>query len=180
MLAMIEAKTAEDFEAMRIVRNECASWMTGDTKPISQQDQAVWVATFDKTLVQPFVFERVLSVGSEGAIRGVVGYGLVRRRSRYADPGKGIMGTWWISGGLLPNWRGQGLGKALFGMLAERVTKMGEICWLDVRTDNQPAIRTYKSLGFHALEGTLKKGDVDVIEMFRNPPSKMPPERLVT
>ena len=115
-LKMIEAKTGEDFEAMRIIRNECASYMTGSTAQISRDEQILWLAPLDRTLVRPFVFETVqyrdaLDVQTDRmtSVRStaVIGYGLCRKLPRYD-------GTWWVSGGLLPNWRGQGLGKELF------------------------------------------------------------------
>lgn len=143
---------------MRLVRNRCASYMTGNTMPISVEQQTAWFNGLDRSVVRPFVFEL-------GAF--TIGYGLIQRLPRYDGEG------WWVSGGLMPAYRGQGHGKELFGRLADQANIAGEICWLEVRANNEPAIRTYRSLGFQLIDGTLKKnvdGDcVDVIEMFRNP-----------
>ena len=68
----------------------------------------------------------------------MAGYGIVRRE----------FDLWWVSGGLLPQFRGQGIGKLLFGELADYVNAKGESCWLSVLVTNLAAVWTYKSLGF--------------------------------
>lgn len=118
--------TPDDLEAMRVVRNTCREFMTGNTREIDITAQICWFASLDPAETKPFVFR----VGG-----APIGYGLVRR----------LNGDWWLSGGLLPPWRGRGYGKRLFAALA---AVAGKPCWLDVRKDNAAGRRTYEALGF--------------------------------
>jgi len=60
--------------------------------------------------------------------------------------------------GVLPKYRGQGIGRRLAEKTIERAKRIGlERIELDVYASNKPAIALYKSLGF-ALEGVKRKG----------------------
>ena len=60
--------------------------------------------------------------------------------------------------GLLPQYRGQGIGRRLAEKTIELAKQIGlERIELDVYASNKPAIALYKSLGF-ALEGVKRKG----------------------
>lgn len=60
--------------------------------------------------------------------------------------------------GLLPQYRGQGIGRRLAEKTIARAKRIGlERIELDVYASNKPAIALYKSLGF-ALEGVKRKG----------------------
>jgi len=132
--------TPADVEAMRIARNSCREFMTRDTSEITPERQVAWFSALDRTEVKPFVFR----IGG-----APVGYGLVRLETLapyYVSEGPPRLdGRWWLSGGLLPPWRGRGYGKRLFAQLA---AVAGTPCWLDVRKDNLPGRRTYAALGF--------------------------------
>ena len=128
---LLDATTPADVEAMRIIRNSCRQFMTHDTRDIDPATQVAWFAALDRDEMKPFV----LRVGG-----APVGYGLVRR----------MAARWWLSGGLLPPWRGRGYGQRLFGALA---AVAGTPCWLDVRRDNAAARHTYETLGFQVVNG---------------------------
>jgi ribosomal protein S18 acetylase RimI-like enzyme len=122
----------EDAERMREIRNSCRQFMTRNTLEISVDEQKIWFLTLENE-TRPFL----LAVDVEGQPK--VGYGLIRM----------IDGCYWISGGLLPEWRGKGLGKRLFAELARIVNIVEKrTCWLEVRASNMIAQRVYQSLGF--------------------------------
>lgn len=122
----------EDAERMREIRNSCRQYMTRNTLEISIEDQKLWFLTLEST-TRPYL----LAVDVEGQPK--VGYGLIRR----------IDDRFWISGGLLPEWRNKGLGKRLFADLAFIVNNTEKrTCWLEVRGSNMIAQRLYQGLGF--------------------------------
>lgn len=121
--------TEPDVERLRIVRNACRWYMTRDREEITAEQQAHWWRQLDKEVVNPCL----LWTSDEW-----IGYGLIRLEQHRA----------WLSGGLLPNWRGRGHGRCLF---RELIQLAASECWLEVREDNLPAMTLYKSLGFHAV-----------------------------
>jgi len=122
----------EDAEVMRQIRNSCRQFMTRNTLEIGEDEQMIWFLTLENT-TRPFLL--VADVENQPK----VGYGLIRE----------IDGKLWLSGGILPEWRGQGLGKRLFAEMARIVNVVDKrTCWLEVRSSNSPARRTYQSLGF--------------------------------
>mgnify|MGYP001560155702 CR=1 FL=1 len=128
-LVLIDAETLAHAEAMRIVRNTCRAFMTNDPSEISAEDQHEWFTHLDRETTQPYV----------GFVETVVAaFGLVRN----------VDGGWWVSGGLLPEFRGHGLGKALFEQLIARVSLKKRSTWLEVLRNNGRAERLYRSLGF--------------------------------
>jgi ribosomal protein S18 acetylase RimI-like enzyme len=128
------AVTEDDAEGMRLVRNTCREWMTINQGEISSEQQKAWFAELDRSKTRPYVYI------ADGNTDAIVGYGLIRCMNE----------RWWVSGGLLPNWRGQGYGKALFGALADLVNAQKQTCWLTVFQSNSAAVRTYAALGFEA------------------------------
>lgn len=154
------ATTLADAEAMRLVRNECRMFMTKDTHEISQAEQELWWATLEHSTTRPFIYlVGMLDDISDLSINyTTIGYGLIRQIDR----------KWWISGGLLPKFRGQGHGKLLFGALADIVNKTErKPCWLEVRASNTAARRLYMSLGFQTIK-TDDEGLVVTITMKRD------------
>ena len=131
------ATTDADAEAMRVIRNSCRQFMTRDTSEIDPARQRAWFAALDRAVTKPWLYR----VDGTAA-----GYGLVRLEA----------GRWWLSGGLLPSWRGRGHGRRLFAALAEIA---GRPCWLDVRADNAAARRLYERLGF-AVAGERADGAI--------------------
>lgn len=152
MLYGREAMTLNDAEQMRIVRNTCRAAMTRSTDEITPEQQITWWATLDRAKMQPFVFVVLVPEVDDGSLcsEQVVGYGLVREED----------GRSWVTGGLLPEWRGQGLGTELFHFLMQHV-RMAP-CWLEVREDNLAAQRIYTGLGF--IESSKRDGIITMVE----------------
>ena len=135
---LLVANTLEHAEHMRVVRNECRQFMTQDTREISREDQVTWFQALDRYHTRPFV-GLTYNIHNGQATGAVIAYGLVRK----------IDSRWWISGGIAPEWRGQGFGRELFSALTTIVTRgIGRACWLEVHGDNERAFRLYASLGF--------------------------------
>jgi ribosomal protein S18 acetylase RimI-like enzyme len=60
--------------------------------------------------------------------------------------------------GLLPSYRGQGIGRRLLATCLEQAQVIGITrVELEAREDNEPALRLYKSMGFQQ-EGTKRRG----------------------
>lgn len=140
------AESLADAEAMRIVRNECREFMTRSPLEISRDDQISWFQALDRATATPFI-------GVAGSKAFPMAYGLIRL----------IDNKWWLSGGVRTNWRGVGYGRLLFVELTKRVHAMRRDAWLEVRKDNERAIRLYQLLGFsYANEDehvyTMRKG----------------------
>lgn len=145
-----------DVEAMRVVRNACREYMTRDVEEISSVAQAAWWATL--TAGDP-VFETWQPyVVYDGAT--VIGYGILWHGERVNDRRfPESHDAWWLTGGLLPQYRGLGYGRWLFERLIELA---GVPCWLEVRRDNARARLLYDSFGFLPVGATP-----DVITMVR-------------
>lgn len=131
------AETLAHAESMRVVRNACREFMTRNTHEITVEDQREWFTSLDRD-TQPFI--GVVSMGHAGA--ETIAYGLLRL----------VENKWWLSGGLLPTWRGQGYGRQLFAELTRRVHARRRTAWLEVRKSNGTAERLYRSLGFIVIE----------------------------
>ena len=138
------AMSLEDAEGMRVVRNSCREFMTNSTAEISKDEQERWFVSLDRSVVRPYIFKIDFEDKSLPRPYCVVGgYGLIRL----------VDGRWWLSGGLLPELRGNGFGRILFSALAD-VVKFTEhkMAWLTVRQDNTKAIRCYESIGFQQVD----------------------------
>jgi len=144
------AVSLDDAEGMRIARNDGREFMTRHPFEISREEQAHWFTTLERTTTIPFV-ARILPhpMPPDDAC---IGYGLVRL----------IDGQWWLSGGLRKPYRGKGYGKILFAELTKRVHDKHKPAWLEVRKDNEPAFRTYRSLGFTIHE------ELDAVFVMKN------------
>lgn len=131
------AETLAHAESMRVVRNACREFMTRHTHEISVEDQREWFRGLDLAITKPSIGVISTDAGPE-----IIAYGL----TRYVE------GKWWLSGGLLPAWRGQGYGRQLFAELVRRVHARKRTAWLEVRKTNGTAERLYRSLGFILIE----------------------------
>lgn len=126
--------TKKDAEKLREVRNSCREFMTHHTDVISKTQQLDWFLNLDTKKIQPFLFLKE---------KEVVGYGLINYKDQYP----------WITGGLLPEYRGQGMGKLLFITLITLCRELKEkVVMLDVLNTNTAALALYNKLGFNAVE----------------------------
>lgn len=149
---LVRVQTLEQAEAVRQIRNLCREFMTHDQAIINPEQQVKWFESIQGSeMILPFLFCPPLAgIG--------IGYGLVRFDTE----------RWWISGGLLPSWRGKGLGTVLFGELADYVNDMNETCWLDVFESNTVAVKTYHKLGF--VDDEVRADGYSVVIVMRRAP----------
>lgn len=120
---------------MRQIRNTCREFMTNDRHEILPDEQQAWFETIrGRDDILPFLFKP----RPEAMYPKPFGYGLLRKMNE----------KWWVSGGLLPDWRGKGYGKWLFTSLTERVHAINEDAWLTVWEHNERAVKTYQGIGY--------------------------------
>ena len=118
---MTPVTIVEQAQRVREIRNACRHYMTRDQRTISAEQQETWFAILPDN-VQLYLLDDV-------------GYGLVRTDESGS----------WLSGGLLPEARGRGLGEALFRGLIEASPARPA---LEVLRGNAPAFNLYRKLGF--------------------------------
>lgn len=126
-----QVETLEQAQVMAFIRNTCRLFMTRHQDEITPEQQEVWWRNLDHAKTRCWIYGSVAPYG----------YGLVRIEE----------GREWLSGGLLPEARGQGLGKCLFRHLIQQCR--GEP-WLEVLATNTMAYGLYRSLGFEINEMT--------------------------
>lgn len=121
-----EARTLDDAEALRLIRNTCAAYMTGHPHPIDADAQRAWWDTDQRHTMRIWLYD---------APCGPVGFGLIRP----------VGGLWWATLGLLPEWRGMGHGTAIYRHLRERCPADLHI---DVLLTNVASARAAERAGF--------------------------------
>lgn len=117
----------EDALKVAEIRNECRDFMTRDTQEISKEKQTAWFNRHVKKNENKLFLYLVDGVE--------IGYGYVFKEN----------GHYGISGGIKKDWRGMGYGEKLFKNI---VLSIDSPTWLEVKSDNIPAINLYKKLGF--------------------------------
>lgn len=120
-----------DALSMRPIRNSCRAFMTRDQSEIGLLRQMRWWLTRGPDVL-PFLLEEA---------GHVAGYGII-----LAD---GDIG--WLSGGLLPDARGRGLGASLFTGLYLHAKREGLHPMLEVLKSNPRAEKLYRNLGFTVI-----------------------------
>ena len=118
---MTPVNTLEQAQRVREIRNACRHYMTRDQRTISAEQQATWFALLPAS-IQLYLLDDV-------------GYGIVRTDESGS----------WLTGGLVPEARGRGLGEALFRGLVELSPARPT---LEVLRGNVPAFKLYRKLGF--------------------------------
>ncbi len=134
--ALVHVTRPDQAEQMRVIRNSCREFMTNDRHEITPEEQQAWFDSIhDSHLVWPFLYKPRPTARYPEPF----GYGLIRR----------LGDKWWLSGGLLPAWRGKGYGTDLFCELAHFVhDQLEDTAYLTVWEHNLVAIATYKKIGF--------------------------------
>jgi RimJ/RimL family protein N-acetyltransferase len=140
-----QVKTLEDALILREIRNTCAEYMTKHTSKISIEEQLDWFNNLDHTNHWYWIFE------DETHDIGYVGLNRINDK---------MYSTY----GLIPEARGKGLGRELV-----EFSQWGaqEELTLEVREDNERAIKLYTKCGFK--EHWKKDG---IIEMYSEWPPK--------
>ena len=149
MLILRPIQDALDIEAMRLCRNACREYMTRGSDEISQSQQQAWWSRMTSTDPDFSTWRPFLAW--DGST--VIGYGIVWHGAHVLrDPNPALPGAErqaWLTGGLLPQFRGRGDGRWLFERLVEHARAFcGLPCWLEVRLDNYRARSLYARLGF--------------------------------
>jgi len=114
---------------MRIVRNECRGFMTGNSSKIGLFRQVFWWYRRPRG-IRPYVI-----VNDSG---DVIGYALMKVDGRHA----------WLTAGLLSESRGFGIGTNVFRALCHVAGLFGLIPALEVFESNAPGRAVYAKLGF--------------------------------
>ena len=122
----------DNVEQLRLIRNECRSFMTNNTDIISSNEQIEW---FKKLNDDIKIF--ILNSNSDP-----IGYGLIRIVDNVSI----------ISGGLKLSHRGLGIGKILFSHIIRECCT--NLIRLEVLRTNERAIKTYFALGFKKTNET--------------------------
>lgn len=129
---------------LRLLRNDCRSFMTHSTAEITAVQQDAWWETPARDAM------RIVMAFSAEAVP--IGFGLVQD----------IDGKAWLTGGVMGGWRGMGVGRRIFEKIIELALSDHDEVWLDVRATNDAAIKLYESLGFVETSRT----DADVTAPF--------------
>ena len=121
-----------DSQMLRNVRNQCREFMTRHSDFITEEQQKEWFKDAHKK------YELYIAYTVEyGAIIYEVGFGVIHK----CDD------CFMLTGGLMPDSRGQGFGKKVFKFLMDQCHKSLPIR-LELLKNNTAAFKTYKKLGF--------------------------------
>ena len=127
-------ETKADAEVIRKIRNDCREFMTTFRDTITKDMQKEWFNNFDRNKIKPYIF---LECGEP------VGYALLKIMGKDA----------WLTGGVLTEHRGRGLGYLIFNSLIKiAADSKFETAKLDVFKTNENAIKLYKKLGFNTID----------------------------
>jgi hypothetical protein len=131
-------------EDLRVLRNECAEWMTKDTGQISAAQQREF-------------FEQKIATGKiEGFLMlsdgQPVAYGLLI----WDEQGRA-----WSSTGVKISSRGGGFGRAVTVENVRRAHSHGVPMWAEVRRDNAGQQKICHSIGYHVVD-TFPRGDFTI------------------
>ena len=147
---MISFEPVDDLykaEVLRVLRNECAGWMTKDTSHISEQRQV------------EFFYQKITTGKIEGFLMfsdgEPVAYGLLI----WDEEGRA-----WSSTGVKASGRGQGFGRAVTVENVRRAHAHGVPMWAEVRADNAGQQKICHTIGYHVVDTLARDGlDIDVM-----------------
>jgi GNAT superfamily N-acetyltransferase len=146
MKTFCEIDSYQTAEVLRVIRNECAEWMTNSTEQITAEQQ------------REFYESRIAS--SPRTIEGSILY------DDYAPVGYAYLvwddwGNPWSSTGVLASMRGMGYGKAVFRENVRRAHSYGKPLYAEVRCDNKPQQHVSRTTpGFVLMETGIEKNGV--------------------
>lgn len=126
----------EDFEVLRQIRNSCREFFTNNTAEITKEQQHHYAfAARTNPDLRHYLYRPPYAVGQPA-----VGFSRIETRGGLAV----------VTYGLLPEFRGQGLGTHLIYLtwLAAGLPILGEI-----RKDNERSIRAHRKLGACLMPG---------------------------
>lgn len=124
-----------DAEMLRVLRNQCREWMTGNTDVIEYEDQQRWFAGIRPRDWRIFLYLDTPWPNVTDTFDAVA-YGLLRLEGE----------RWWLSFGVTEGRRGQGIGRQVAQHLL-RCDVASEV-WADVSYDNEASMRALMAAGF--------------------------------
>lgn len=141
MITFSAVDSPERAEELRVLRNECAEWMTRDTGQISAERQ------------QQFYRDKVVTGKIEGFLMldggEPVAYGLLI----WDEEGRA-----WSSTGVKASRRGAGFGRAVTVENVRRAHARGVPMWAEVRRDNAGQQKICHSIGYHVTDTFTRDG----------------------
>jgi GNAT superfamily N-acetyltransferase len=140
----------EKAEELRILRNECAEWMTKDTRQISAQDQRI------------FYWQKLATGKVEGFLMYDDGYPVAYGLLIWDEK---ISGRAWSSTGVREAERGNGYGRKVTIENVRRAHAHGVPMWAEVRRDNAGQQRICLTIGYQ-VTGTFNRGNL-IIDLMR-------------
>lgn len=135
--------TLEEAEELRVLRNECAEWMTQDTSQIPPETQRV------------FFWEKLATGLIEGFLMyddgKPVAYGLLIWDSK-------VFGRAWSSTGVKISERGKGFGREVTVENVRRAHSHNVPMWAEVRRDNTGQQKICHSIGYVTVDTFTRDG----------------------
>ena len=135
---MITCETIDSLpkaQALRVLRNECAEWMTKDTSHIDAHQQ------------QRFYEQKIATGKVEGFLMysdaEPVAYGLLI----WDEQGRA-----WSSTGVKADRRGEGFGRKVTVENVKRAHRHGVPMWAEVRRDNEGQQKICRTIGYRLVE----------------------------
>lgn len=163
-LSFIAVVTDIQFQQLLIVRNECRDGLTHDTDELTLQDQKEFIG-------KCWEYETVNSVDTSPPFQvkreawyepyllydedWPIGYGLLK-----LDGDK-----YWMTIGLVKEYRGKGLSRLLIHYITEMGHREGKEVWLDVLNNNRKAYDGYLKAGYKIVEYDAAKHDTTLTVM---------------
>ncbi len=147
MITFEPVDSPEQAEILRVLRNECAEWMTWDTSLITPERQ------------QEFYRQKIVTGKIEGFLMFAdavpVAYGLLIWDDQHRA---------WSSTGVKAAGRGQGFGRTVTVENVKRAHAHGVPMWAEVRRDNAGQQKICHSIGYEVTETLVRDGmTVDVM-----------------
>jgi hypothetical protein len=141
MITYVDIDSLEKAQELRVLRNECAEWMTGDTGQISPEQQEKF---YREKLVTGLVEGYLAYDGDEP-----VAYGLLVWDDEHRV---------WSSHGVKTTRRGAGIGGAISVENAKRAHAQGVPIWAEVRRDNGASQKITRAAGYKLLDTYERDG----------------------
>ena len=147
MITCLPVNTPDRAEQLRVLRNECAEWMTRDTRPVTKSRQRVF---FEEKNATGRVEGFLMFDGEDP-----VAYGLLI----WDEEGRA-----WSSTGVTPSRRGEGFGEAVTIENVRRAHAHGVPMWAEVRRDNAGQQKICARIGYRWTAELERNGHlVDVM-----------------
>ena len=141
MITYLPVDSLPKAETLRVLRNECAEWMTKDTTEITPERQRA----FFKNKIATGLIEGFLMYADGDP----VAYGLLIWDDQHRA---------WSSTGVKASSRGQGYGKLVTVENVRRALAHGEPMWAEVRRDNTGQQKICHQIGYQVTDTFTRDG----------------------